>query len=216
MFRSLSNDKMYRQGRETLKANGRPVKATDSRLMRAIGKKTAFGQQVAHTSWLMYEYTTMELLYEAGASVPKPLAANDNAILMAYIGDEQMAAPPLSQITVARDEAILAFREVMRNVELMLANGLIHGDLSAYNILYWDEQPILIDFPQVADSKANPDAFTIFERDIQRVCDYFTRQGVPCDAAFITNDLWERYVLDDRSGRLAEASRFEGVYDYNR
>jgi RIO kinase 1 len=215
MFRSLSNDKMYRQGRETLKANGRPVKATDSRLMRAIGKKTAFGQQVAHTSWLMHEYTTMELLYEAGASVPKPLAANDNAILMAYIGDEQMAAPPLSQITVARDEAILAFREVMRNVELMLANGLIHGDLSAYNILYWDEQPILIDFPQVVDSKANPDAFTIFERDIQRVCNYFTRQGVPCDAAFITNDLWERYVLDDRSERLAEASRFEGVYDYN-
>ena len=98
MFRSLSNDKLYRQGRVTLKANGRPVKATDTRMMRAMGKKTTFGQQVAHTSWLMYEYTTMELLYELGASVPKPIATNENAILMEYIGDEQMAAPPLSQI----------------------------------------------------------------------------------------------------------------------
>jgi RIO kinase 1 len=208
MFRSLSNDKMYRQGREVLKANGRPVKATDTRMMRAMGKKTAFGQQVAHTSWLMYEYTTMEVLYELGASVPKPIASNDNAILMAYVGDEQMAAPPLSQLSLDRDEAILAFREVMRNVELLLANGRIHGDLSAYNILYWNEQPVLIDFPQAVDCDSNPDAFTIFERDVQRVCDYFARQGVPCDAAFITNDLWERYVLDDRTNQLAEASRF--------
>ena len=208
MFRSLSNDKMYRQGRVTLKANGRPVKRTDTRLLRAMGKKTAFGQQVAHTSWLMYEYTTMEMLYELGASVPKPIAANDNAILMAYIGDEQMAAPPLSQISLGRDEAIVAFREVMRNVEMMLANGLAHGDLSAYNILYWDDKPVLIDFPQVVDCDSNPDAFTIFERDVQRVCDYFARQGVPCDAALITNDLWERYVLDDRGDRLAQASRF--------
>lgn len=211
MFRSLSNDKMYRQGREVLKANGRPVKRTDTRLMRAMGKKSAFGQQVAHTSWLMYEYTTMEMLYEAGASVPKAIAANDNAILMGYVGDEQMAAPPLSQISLERDEAILAFREVMRNVELLLANGRIHGDLSAYNILYWEEQPVLIDFPQVVDCDSNPDAFTIFERDVQRVCDYFARQGVPCDAAFITNDLWERYVLDDSRERLAEASRFEEI-----
>jgi RIO kinase 1 len=208
MFRSLSNDKVYRQGRPTLKANGRPVKATDTRLMRAIGKKTAFGLQIAHTSWLMYEYTTMEMLYELGAAVPEPVAANENAILMAYIGDEQMAAPPLSQISLERDEAILAFREVMRNVELMLANSCIHGDLSAYNILYWNERPVLIDFPQVVDSETNPDAFPIFERDIRRVCDYFARQGVPCDAAFITNDLWERYLLDNSSDRLAQASRF--------
>jgi RIO kinase 1 len=208
MFRSLSNDKMYRQGREVLKANGRPVKATDTRMMRAMGKKTAFGQQVAHTSWLMYEYTTMEVLYELGASVPKPIASNDNAILMAYVGDEQLAAPPLSQLSLDRDEAILAFREVMRNVELLLANGRIHGDLSAYNILYWNEQPVLIDFPQAVDCDSNPDAFTIFERDVQRVCDYFARQGVPCEAAFITNDLWERYVLEDRTNQLAEASRF--------
>jgi RIO kinase 1 len=120
-----------------------------------------------------------------------------------------MAAPPLSQITVARDEAILAFREVMRNVELMLANGRIHGDLSAYNILYWEEKPVLIDFPQVVDCDSNPDAFTIFERDIRRVCDYFARQGVPCDAAFVTNDLWERHVLNNYNNRIADASWFE-------
>ena len=72
-FRNLRNDKMYREGRETLTSDGRPVKATDSRIMRAIGKKSAFGVQVSHTSWLMYEFTTLGRLFRAGTAVPNRL-----------------------------------------------------------------------------------------------------------------------------------------------
>src|SRR5579871_5425173 len=74
MFRSLSNDKMYREGRRILGADGNAIKETDHRTMRAVGKKTAFGAQVSHTSWLMYEYKTLETLYRAGADVPQPYA----------------------------------------------------------------------------------------------------------------------------------------------
>lgn len=220
MFRNLRNDKMYRQGRPTLAENGRPVKATDTRLMRALGKKSDFGVHVEHTSWLMYEYTTLERLYQAGAAVPRPIAAGQNAILMTYYGDEQMAAPTLNEVALEPDEAGPLFREVMRNVELMLRDGRIHGDLSAYNILYWDGQAILIDFPQVVNSRVsnsthaygnqvNPDAYHILARDITRVCEYFAEQGVNCDPGFIMRQLWQRYAAARPQDRAADASRLE-------
>ncbi len=202
MFRNLRNDKMYREGREFLTAEGRAVKKTDHRLMRAIGKKTAFGQQVQHTSWLMYEYTTLQRLHAAGAAVPKPFAASENAILMGYCGDAQIAAPVLNDVGLEHEEVEPLFREVLRNVTLMLQHGLIHGDLSAYNILYWEGQITLIDFPQVTNCRTNGNAYSILQRDIRRVCEYFARQGLKADAEALADDLWNRYVAitpDDRA-----------------
>lgn len=198
MFRSLSNDAMYREGREVLNESGTAVHKTDHRLMRAIGKKTAFGVQAAHTSWLMYEYTTLERLYDVGASVPKPLASAENAILMTYCGNGQLAAPTLSEVALDYEEARILFREVLRNIELMLQNGMIHGDLSAYNILYWEGRITLIDFPQVTNSISNNSAYFILERDITRVCNYFLRQGVQCAPARIMEEMWDRYVKHQR------------------
>jgi len=198
MFRNLRNDKMYREGRSILSADGSAVKKTDHRLMRAVGKKSAFGVQVAHTSWLMYEYTTMERLFQAGAAVPRPYAAAENAILMTYFGDEQRAAPTLSEIRLPKDQAEFLFQDVMRSIKLLLEHGLIHGDLSAYNILYWQEKAVLIDFPQASDISSNSKSDFILRRDITRVCEYFIRQGVRCDPNVITRELWERY------GALAE------------
>jgi RIO kinase 1 len=205
MFRNLRNDKMYREGRAILTSDGRAVKKTDHRIMRAVGKKTAFGAQVQHTSWLMYEYTTLDRLHRAGAAVPRPYAAGDNAILMSYYGDEQRAAPTLNEVHLPRREAGPLFEEVLRNVELLLQHGLIHGDLSAYNILYWQGAVALIDFPQVSDIGANSKSEFILRRDIERVCDYFARQGVRCDPAAITRELWERYgeLADERAALLA-------------
>lgn len=193
-FRQLRNDKTYREGRSILTAEGRAVKKNDHRIMRAVGKKTAFGEEVAHTSWLMHEYTTLGHLYHDGAAVPQPFAATENAIVMAYIGDEQMAAPILSEVRLETDEAPLLFDEAKRNVELMLKRGLIHGDLSAYNILYWQGEITLIDFPQVINSQTNGSAYTILLRDITRLCEYFAKYGLKHDAEEITADLWTRYV----------------------
>ncbi|MBZ0291249.1 MAG: hypothetical protein K8L99_01655 [Anaerolineae bacterium] len=193
MFRNLRNDKLYREGRPILKSNGKAVKKTDHRLMRALGKKSSLGVQAAHTSWLMYEYTTLQKLHRAGAAVPKPLAVGDNTILMGYCGDRHEAAHTLNEIDLQPDEAQALFQEVMRNIELMLRLEVIHGDLSAYNILYWQGEITLIDFPQVTDPTVNPSAAVILERDITRVCQYFAEQGVTCDAQAIFHELWSRW-----------------------
>jgi RIO kinase 1 len=161
--------------------------------MRALGKKTAFGRQVAHTSWLMYEFTTMQQLYQVGAAVPKPVASNENAILMSYHGDAELAAPTLAEIRLEPDEVKPLFEEVLHNIELMLERELVHGDLSAYNVLYWDGEITLIDFPQVVNIYTNVNAYTILERDITRICEYFARQGLEKDPTTILDDLWARF-----------------------
>jgi RIO kinase 1 len=214
-FRNLRNDAMYRQGRSILTPDGHPVKKNEYRVMRAIGKKTAFGEQVQHTSWLMHEYTALERFYRAGAAVPRPIAVSENAILMGYIGDAQIAASTLNEVDLKPDEAEPLFQEVLRNIELMLQYNLIHGDLSAYNILYWAGKITLIDFPQVVNGETNPKARFILKRDIQRVCEYFARQGVRSNPTTILNNLWSRYLAIDAQDQAADESRVDFNEDDN-
>jgi RIO kinase 1 len=193
-FRNLRNDITYREGRELVSSLGIPIKNQDNREMRAIHKKTSFGAELTHISWLMHEHITLERLYKLGAAVPKPMAAGDNAILMTYIGDRNRPAPALHGVSLSPREAAPLCDEVLRNVELMIAHGMIHGDLSAYNILYWEGRVTLIDFPQVTLSESNHNAYRIFQRDVRRVCEYFATQGVERDADAIVQRLWSRYV----------------------
>ncbi len=197
-FRELSNDAMYREGRPVIGADGKELTERNAREMRAVNKGSSFGKVLAHTSWLMYEYRTLQMLHAAGASVPQPIAASENAILMTYFGDSNLPAPTLNAVQLRDDKAPVLFREVLHNIELLLQNGLIHGDLSAYNILYWAGEIVLIDFPQVVTVEGNRNAQAILARDVQRVCDYFSACGVDCDADTITADLWAAYgVADD-------------------
>ncbi|MBX3081523.1 MAG: hypothetical protein KF716_07780 [Anaerolineae bacterium] len=204
MFRQLRNDKMYQEGRSLLENEGRKVKERDQRLMKAVGQKSAFGAEVSHQSWLLHEYVTLQALYNAGAAVPKPYAVGNNAILMGYVGDENIGASPLSELRLERDEAEVLFGDVMHNITLMLEHDMIHGDLSAYNILYWAGKVTLIDFPQVTNLVVNSNARFILERDITRVCEYFARQGVRSDPRQIFFDMWDKYALKRRVERTQE------------
>lgn len=192
-FRSLRNDSAYREGREILTGDGKAVQNKDHRTMRALHKKTDYGVQVAHTSWLMHEFTTLQTLYNAGAAVPRPVAVDMNAILMGYVGDEDGAAPRLADIKLSGAQARPLLTEVIRNLEVLLQHGWIHGDLSAYNILYFDGAITLIDFPQVTNAERNGRAADILRRDVTRVCEYFARMGVTCDANAIFYRLWHQY-----------------------
>ncbi len=188
MLRNLKNDQQYRVGREDLDENGNII--VDDGALHAMQKRTAFGEEVRHQSWIAYEFTTLEVLHEAGADVPKPYAMEKNAILMSYVGDLSNAAPALNSINLALDEAKPLYERVVRNIDLMLTHGRIHGDLSAYNILYWNGDITLIDFPQVVLPDSNPASWNIFFRDVTRVCQYFSLQGVQCDARKLAADLW--------------------------
>jgi RIO kinase 1 len=192
-FRNLKNDGLYREGRENLDESGNPI--SNKGMQHAIRKRTEYGRELMHTSWLEHELVTLQVLHAAGADVPKPLASDSNAILMEYFGDEVMGAPTLNEVSLPRDEAEALFERTMRNVELMLENQRVHGDLSAYNILYWEGQITLIDFPQAVHPEQNRSAYRIFERDVVRVCEYFHQQGVQraAEPVKIAADLWQRH-----------------------
>jgi RIO kinase 1 len=187
-LRNLKRDAEYRLGRVDLDADGTALwKEAD---VNAIAKRTSYGEEVRHQSWIAYEFKTMELLYAAGADVPKPYAMEKNAIVMDFIGDGSTAAPALNAVNLSVDEAQELYQRVLRNIGIMLDNNRIHGDLSAYNILYWDGEIKLIDFPQVVLPQGNPSAWKIFLRDVTRICSYFTNQGVECDAYKTAAELW--------------------------
>ncbi len=132
---------------------------------------------------------------------------------MGYCGDAKMGAPALNEVALESDEARPLLLEVLRNIEIMLQNGMIHGDLSAYNILYWDGEITLIDFPQVTDARVNSQAYKILQRDITRVCEYFEAQGVRSDANAIMYHMWKHYVELDAHLRAADLSVLIGEDD---
>ncbi len=188
MFRNLKNDQLYRVGRDDIDENGNRI--VDHGMLKAMHNRSVYGEQIRHQSWIAYEYETLKTLSAAGADVPRPYEMEVNAILMDYIGDPDMAAPTLNSIDLDRDEAAPLFDRVLRNVDLMLAHDRIHGDLSAFNILYWDGDITLIDFPQVVPPEGNPIAWRIFQRDVTRICEYFATQGIPSNPKRLAADLW--------------------------
>ena len=102
-----------------------------------------------------------------------------------------MAAAPLAQVHLERDEALPLFQSIVEDIRIMLANDLVHGDLSAYNILYWQGDYLIIDFPQAVNRWKNPNAREFFERDVLRVCEYFATCGVHGDPRRLVETLWE-------------------------
>ncbi|MFL7871569.1 MAG: RIO1 family regulatory kinase/ATPase [Anaerolineales bacterium] len=193
MIRNLRNDHLYREGRENLDDEGRVVR--DDGKLKAMRQRTQYGKDLLHQSWIAYEFTALQSLHAAGADVPEPYTMAGNAILMGFVGDVSETAPALNEIDLDHDQARLLFERVIHNIDLMLANDVIHGDLSAYNILYWEGQIVLIDFPQVISPRVNRNAFRIFERDVARVCEYFNEQGVETDPYKLARELWTSHGL---------------------
>jgi len=187
-LRNLKNDGTYREGRTDLDQDGNRI--IEVGMQHAMHINSSYGQELKHQSWIAYEFTTMQALFQAGVDVPEVYAMEKNAILMRFIGDDISPAPTLNEISLERKEARTLFERVRRNLELMLTNDVVHGDLSAYNIMYLDGDICLIDFPQVVSPQINRNAFRLFERDVVRVCDYFSKQGLKLEGRKIAAELW--------------------------
>jgi RIO kinase 1 len=214
MLRNLKNDHLYREGRENLDADGNEI--LDHGMENAMRKKSAYGMELLHTSWIEHEFRALNSLHAAGADVPVAHARGNNAILMSYIGGPDTAAPTLNSIDLDRVEARQLFERVVRNIEIMLSQERIHGDLSAYNILYWEGKITLIDFPQVINPHENRSAYRIFERDVTRVCEYFTRQGLKLKPHKLAAEIWTsngyRLGPDVHPSLLDEESEADRAY----
>jgi RIO kinase 1 len=200
LLRNLRNDARYRQGRPILTSDGQPIDSRDWRMHKAIAQKSKTGLEATQASWLEYEYQTMLRLHQAGGDVPRPLKHGANVILMEYIGDETMPAPLLNQVALDRAEAQALFDRLLRNIEIMLVANVVHGDLSAYNVLYWQGAVCIIDFPQVVDPRQNREAYAIFRRDVERICQYFERYGVASQPGRLARDLWHKHIRQANGG----------------
>jgi RIO kinase 1 len=191
MLRSLKNDHVYRQGRAVLDESGNPI--VDLGMLKALHKRSVYGEQLQLQSWIAYEFLTLKTLHAAGADVPQPYEMGENAILMDYIGDVETPAPTLNGVNLIQSEVKKLYERVLENIGIMLTNDIIHGDLSAYNLLYWEGELKMIDFPQVISPSSHPFAWKIFNRDITRLCEYFTNQGLQTDPGGLASRLWQSH-----------------------
>ena len=181
--RGFKNDAIYQEGRLIL----------DRHVRRAVQNKSRFGREAQFGMWIDYEFAALNALYKVGADIPRPLARSGSALLMEYLGDRQQAAPSLQSVELARDEVYPVFDGLMRNIELWLANNYVHADLSAYNVLYWQRQARIIDFPQAVDPRFNPNARALLTRDIDNICHYMARYGLQRDSQAIADRLWRKF-----------------------
>jgi RIO kinase 1 len=183
--RNFRNDAIYKEGRVI----------TKRRLRVAMEKKTRFGRTIEDALWVDREVEALRALTEAGADVPTVVAASGNAILMDYIGDEETPAPQLRHVDLDADEAKEIFDRLIANVERFLRHNVIHADLSAFNVLYWDGDITVIDLPQFVDPRTNHNAYPLLSRDVQNLVDHFGRYGVRANAGALTADLWTRFIF---------------------
>ncbi len=201
IFRALKNDAAYREGRYSARSEGRrSADLIDERAARAVANRTDFGKQVLLGTWIGHEFALLERLYAAGINIPEPIGHRGNAILMEYLGDATLAAPPLHYIRLEPDEAQPLFERLLADVRHMLSLDVVHGDFSAFNVLYWAGEAKIIDFPQAVDPWYNGNALAFLERDVTRLCQYFARYGVlapdgrPPDPIALTHEMWAHYL----------------------
>jgi RIO kinase 1 len=176
---SFVNDHAYRAAR----------RLPDRRAQRAADTKTAFGRRVLAAAWPAEEAKMLRVVWHAGVHVPYPVSDAGDGVLMQFLGDRGGAAPSLATARLDRQTSARAAAQVVEDLHRMVGAGVVHADLSPYNVLWWRDQAWLIDWPQAVDLAANVQALEFLARDLQNLAKWFSRQGVAFDADALFADL---------------------------
>ncbi len=168
---TFRNDVAYREGRQFRRTRER----------RAIERMSTYGKRLLQDRWTSHEHDVMVELWAGGLCVPYPVGFSENVFLMEYVGDAQGAAPHLAGARLDRTDLEEAFAQLVEGLATIGAAGWAHGDLSAFNLLWWDNRLWFIDFPQAVDLAANPQGLNFLHRDVVNVCAWFTRRGLEVD-----------------------------------
>ncbi|SMP53308.1 PA4780 family RIO1-like protein kinase [Noviherbaspirillum suwonense] len=153
---------------------GRKVK--NSRQARAMEKGTRYGRKMQEEVWQNAEVDALYRLAAAGVRVPRPYICFEGVLLMELVTDaDGHAAPRLAEVDLSMEQALLFHAQLLREVVLMLCAGVVHGDLSGYNILVDADGPVIIDLPQAIDAAGNTEAAAMLERDVANLADCLGR-----------------------------------------
>jgi RIO kinase 1 len=172
---------------------GRKVK--NSRQARAMEKRTSYGRKMQEEVWQNAEVDALYRLAAAGVRVPRPYLCFEGVLLMDLVMDaDGNAAPRLNDIELSEALALDYHAQLLRQVVLMLCAGIVHGDLSEYNILVDESGPVIIDLPQAIDAAGNTEAGVMLERDVANLATYFSRFAPQLAASQYGKEIWQHYV----------------------
>jgi len=184
-------------------------KTRNSRAARAMAKGTRFGREAQEAAWQSAEVSALYRLAEAGVRVPRPYLFQAGVLLMELVVDaDGNAAPRLNDVELEADDAV-AFHDVLiREVVRMLCAGIVHGDLSEFNILIGADGPVIIDLPQAVDAAGNNHAQRMLVRDVDNLRRFFGKSAPSLLATDYGKEIWARYA----GGTLAPDTPLTGRY----
>ncbi len=184
---------------------GRRVRNT--RQQRAMAKGSKYGKSLLEAEWQQAEVSALYRLHAANVRVPTPFHYSDNVLLMELITDaNQRPAPRLWDVSLSRDEARRIHTHLVRECVRMLCAGMVHGDLSEYNILMAADGPVIIDLPQATDAAHNRNSERLFLRDVKNLKNYLGRFAPDLKKTQFGREIWDLY----ESGELEPDSRLTG------
>jgi RIO kinase 1 len=184
-FRQLAR---YQEGRKT----------RNSRDARALGRRGSHGRRVQEAEWKNAEVDALYRLANAGVRVPAPYLVHEGVLLMELVRDASgQPAPRLNEVAFTREQALEWHRFMMRQIVLMLCAGLIHGDLSEFNVLLDAGGPVIIDLPQAVHAASNNNSFAMLERDVNNMREVFGRAAPELLDTGYAAEIWKIYESGD-------------------
>ncbi len=197
--RGFHKQALYQEGR----------KVRNSRQARAMEKNTRFGRKQQEAVWQNAEVDALYRLAAAGVRVPQPYNFVEGVLLMELVTDEHgAAAPRLNDLELTSEQALEYHGLLIKEVVRMLCTGLVHGDLSEFNILIDAHGPVIIDLPQAVDAAANNNAARMLERDVNNLAAYFGRFAPELLATSYGKEIWKIY----ESGNLTPDVKLTGHF----
>jgi len=197
--RSFKKASQYQEGR----------KVRNSRRQRAMEKGSKFGRNEQESSWQTAEVDALHRLADAGVRVPKPYCCVDGVLLMELVTDEEGdVAPRLADVEMSAEIALADHAAVMQDITRMLCAGIVHGDLSEFNVLVDEIGPVIIDLPQAVDAAGNNHAEMMLSRDVNKITDYYALYAPELKNSQYAKEIWALY----ESGELQPDTELTGCF----
>ena len=198
--RSFKQAARYQEGR----------REKNSRRARAMEKGSKFGRKQMEASWQNAEVDALYRVARAGVRVPQPYGCFDGVLLMELVTDsEGEVAPRLGEVDMSAEQAREDHAVMMDYIKLMLCAGLVHGDLSEFNVLVDEYGPVIIDLPQAVDAAANNNAQAMFARDVNKITGYYALFAPELKQTHYAREMWSLY----EEGELHPETDLTGLFE---